>query len=356
MERLRSLRPLNGHARGERLRLNGQRGAFCSIGVGQRFRFRGGHGLDRHAHLRFNAHIRVGLVILLTFLHARGKAVEPRRGVDIVAQPIRHLHQPFKGKRHLDQRHRPAGYTAANERFHIELAAHTHAAQIRLHALHCHRAPVHQGRARVQRGGQRDAFLQKRFHACLRRQPYGAYGFGFGFQVLGALNAGNDFRRGQPPQLQLQPDADQKDHVSVFIFRFYMLYLARDAAGHIAGRARKFKGVVELGLRRQRAQRGLAPLPVYGLAVGCPLQHHAAFLHIHLPDDQVGFGHQRFNRIPARAGHNRLRAQKRLPLPRTDQFLDFEGLLQHAYRHRKNLPTAFRLLCLCVGRMAHAPK
>ena len=29
-------------------------------------------------------------------------------------------------------------------------------------------------------------------------------------------------------------------------------------------------------------------------------------------------------------------------------------VLEHAYRHRKNLPTAFRLLCLCVGRNAHA--
>ena len=135
-----------------------------------------------------------------------------------------------------------------------------------------------------------------------------------------------------------------------------MLHLAGDAAGHVAGRAGKLKGVVELRLRRQGAQRGLAALPVDGLAMRRAFQHHAALLHVHLPDDQIGFGHQRFDRVPARARHDRLRAQKRLSLPRTDQFFDLESLLEHAYRHRKNLPTAFRLLCLCVGRGAHARK
>ena len=275
-------------------------------------------------------------------------------GVDVFHQPVRHLHQPLKGKWHLDQRHRAAGDAAGHQRLHVELAAHAHAAQVRLHALDDHRSPAHQRRAGVERRRQRDRFRKERIRPRLRRPTHRAHRFRIRLKGGRTLDAGDDLRRRQFPYLQFQTHADQKDHVAVFILRLHMLHLAGDAAGHVSGRAGKLEGVVELRLRRQRAQRRLLALPVDGLTQRRAFQHHAPLLHVHLTDDQRGFGHQRFDRVPARAGHDRLRAQKRLPLPRTDQFLDLESLLKHAYRHRKNLPTAFRFLCLCVGRNAHA--
>ena len=97
--------------------------------------------------------------------------------------------------------------------------------------------------------------------------------------------------------------------------------------------------MVQRRLGGQRLDRALLPLPIDGLAGHTPLQHHAVRLHIRFADVQAGVRQQRFDGIPARARHQRLRPHQHLGTAGPDQLFGFKGSPFQIQRHRKTLPS-----------------